>query len=135
MSIYQPTSSGSTNGPIRRRDDFQPKYGMRMASSTMSVCIIHVHDRSRTTSSSTPLEPLIKQSSRHQHSQQSHRHSIRPSATYGIYKTSPQNARETFLNYFLWANGPGPIAGSSMERPHGQTYQSDGICRGANFYV
>lgn len=29
---------------------------------------------------------------------------------------SPGSARETFLNYFFGQNGPGPIAGSSLER-------------------
>lgn len=29
------------------------------------------------------------------------------------------SARETFLNYFFGQNGPGPIAGSSVERAHG----------------
>jgi len=120
---YQPTSSGSTNGPMPDDDDDSSAedtghangvlHNERSVSST-------VHDRSRTTSSSTPTGTVVKQSSRHQHSQQSHRHSIGHPQPMESTKTSPQNARETFLNYFFGQNGPGPIAGSSMERPHGQ---------------
>lgn len=34
----------------------------------------------------------------------------------GSTSSSPSTARETFLNYFFGQNGPGPIAGSSVER-------------------
>lgn len=32
--------------------------------------------------------------------------------------SSPPTARETFLNYFFGQNGPGPIAGSNIDRNH-----------------
>jgi len=79
-----------------------------------------VHDRSRTATSAIPIGATGKQSSssRHHHSQ-SHRHSIAHSPPTGSTETSPATARETFLNYFFGQNGPGPIAGSSLERSHG----------------
>lgn len=46
----------------------------------------------------------------------------------GSTGSSPSTARETFLNYFFGQNGPGPIAGSSVERAqiaHG--HQGSGI--------
>ena len=32
--------------------------------------------------------------------------------------SSPNTARETFLNYFFGQNGPGPVGSSSLERSH-----------------
>jgi dynamin 1-like protein len=81
-----------------------------------------VHDRSRTSTTTAPAGTVSKQSSKHHHSQQSHRHSITHSQPVESTKGSPPNARETFLNYFFGQNGPGPIAGSSMERSHGSQH-------------
>ncbi|KIJ65433.1 hypothetical protein HYDPIDRAFT_27440 [Hydnomerulius pinastri MD-312] len=86
----------------------------RSVSSTL-------HDRARTAGSATPAagtssKPSSKQHHHPRHSSvlpqsQSHAQSAAPG-------TSPHTARETFLNYFFGQNGPGPIAGSSVERSH-----------------
>jgi dynamin 1-like protein len=118
----RPTSAGSTNGPTLEDDDDSsaedaggPNGVLHDGRSVSST----VHDRSRSTTSSTPTGIVSKQSSRHHNSQHSSRHSIAHSPPVESTKTSPQNARETFLNYFFGQNGPGPIAGSSIERSHG----------------
>lgn len=76
-----------------------------------------VHDRTRITGS----VPTAKASSSKPHPAQGPRHSSAHSqATQpGAPGTSPHSARETFLNYFFGQNGPGPIAGSTVERSHG----------------
>ncbi|KAG1808838.1 Dynamin central region-domain-containing protein [Suillus variegatus] len=82
----------------------------RSVSSTL-------HDRTRITGS----VPTAKASSSKPHPVQGPRHSSAHSqATQpGAPGTSPHSARETFLNYFFGQNGPGPIAGSTVERSHG----------------
>ncbi|KII86038.1 hypothetical protein PLICRDRAFT_56503 [Plicaturopsis crispa FD-325 SS-3] len=95
--------SSSVNGITPRSDG-------RSVSSTL-------HDRSRTVTAATQSGTLSK-ASKHQHLQhQHHRHST------GGHTQSSQSsgsgsgtARETFLNYFFGQNGPGPIAGSNMDR-------------------
>ncbi|KAG9224241.1 hypothetical protein CCMSSC00406_0004740 [Pleurotus cornucopiae] len=86
-----------------------------------------VHDRARTTGSTTPAQSIVSATtalnrSKHNHHHQSsshhppHRaHSAHPGGT----GTSPPSARETFLNYFFGQNGPGPLAASSSHQPHG----------------
>ncbi|KAF8957145.1 Dynamin central region-domain-containing protein [Flammula alnicola] len=126
-----------TNGIFPPRD-------ARSVSSTL-------HDRSRTTTSATTasttgaINTIVKRSSsktRSQHpshgGQQSS--SRQPSAfdrnvSGGHHAnmstgSSPPGgtARETFLNYFFGQNGPGPIAGSSVERaPHGHGHGNQSI--------
>ena len=119
--LYQPTSAGSINGPMHDDDDDSSAEdagganGVVVEGRSVSSTL---HDRSRTTTSSTAAGTVNKQS-RNRQSQQPHRHSIGHSQPVDSTKQSPQNARETFLNYFFGQNGPGPIAGSSMERSHG----------------
>lgn len=81
----------------------------RSVSSTL-------HDRTRVTGSA----PGAKASSSKPHPAQGPRHSSAHSqATQpGAPGTSPHSARETFLNYFFGQNGPGPIAGSTVDRSH-----------------
>ncbi|KAG2065445.1 hypothetical protein BDR04DRAFT_1174606 [Suillus decipiens] len=76
-----------------------------------------VHDRTRVTGSPAPT---AKASSSKPHPAQGHRHSSAHSqvAQPGAPGTSPHSARETFLNYFFGQNGPGPIAGSTVDRLH-----------------
>lgn len=81
----------------------------RSVSSTL-------HDRARTTgtavSTATSATSTKARHPRHSsvHPPSSHSHPITAPGT------SPQTARETFLNYFFGQNGPGPLAGSSVER-------------------
>ncbi|KAG6334899.1 hypothetical protein ID866_4193 [Astraeus odoratus] len=80
----------------------------RSVSSTL-------HDRSRPTSSTVPAATSSGKTKHPRHSSvlpTSHSHG--PAAP----GTSPHTARETFLNYFFGQNGPGPLAGSSVERSH-----------------
>ena|ERR1700722_977551 len=87
----------STNGIVSTRDG-------RSVSST-------VHDRSAS------AVPISKPSSRRQPRHPRRPHSAqRASGSTGGSGTSPPTARETFLNYFFGQSGPGPIAGTSLER-------------------
>lgn len=120
----QPVSVTSVNGASSVEEDnddlsaddtigangFTSRDG-RSVSSTL-------HDRSRTTTSTTSVSG---KSSKHQHS--SHRHSIATSQQSNDSGTSPPSARETFLNYFFGQNGPGPMSGSSVEAAHGHHHQ------------
>jgi len=121
----QPASAGSTNGPTPEDDDDSSSEDVGGANGVLrdgrSVSST-VHDRSRPSTTAPPTGTVSKQSSRHQHLQHSHRHSIAHVQPVESTKGSPPNARETFLNYFFGQNGPGPIAGSSMERSHGSQH-------------
>ncbi|KAF8888072.1 Dynamin central region-domain-containing protein [Infundibulicybe gibba] len=99
-----------------------PSRDGRSVSSTL-------HDRSRTTTSAAPPPAITmgmgtvskhRSSSKRPHSQQTHPH--RPHSVTGHTQAgtsgSPPSARETFLAYFFGQNGPGPIAGSSVDRFH-----------------
>lgn len=64
-----------------------------------------------------------RSSSKSQHHRASHPQQQRPHSSVGghnasisISSSSPGSARETFLTYFFGQNGPGPIAGSSIDR-------------------
>ena len=84
----------------------------RSVSSTL-------HDRARATGSSPVAGTSAKSSSKGHHGP---RHSsVLPSTQShsqpNISGASPHTAKETFLNYFFGQNGPGPVGGSSLERP------------------
>jgi len=51
----------------------------------------------------------------------------RPAAFASSTNDSSSSARETFLNYFFGQNGPGPIAGSSLDRSHAAGSSETGI--------
>ncbi|KAJ3567032.1 hypothetical protein NP233_g6625 [Leucocoprinus birnbaumii] len=96
------------------------------------------HDRSRTTGSlpsSTAISSSSNPTTHNTHSTSSksrhHRHSQghqRPSsALAGGTSGSPPSARETFLNYFFGQNGPGPIAGSSLDRSYAVGASESGV--------
>ncbi|KAF9233858.1 dynamin protein dnm1 [Melanogaster broomeanus] len=75
-----------------------------------------VHDRSRTTGSTIAAGTSPKSSSKLHHGP---RHSsVLPPPQSHAQSGAPGTARETFLGYFFGPNGPGPIAGSSVERSH-----------------
>ncbi|KAL6301726.1 Dynamin central region-domain-containing protein [Sparassis latifolia] len=78
-----------------------------------------VHDRARTTAATVsvttaPRRPSSPAPKGHHH------HTLRHSSgtQNGVPRTSTQSGttKETFLNYFFGQNGPGPLAGSSIER-------------------
>ncbi|KAJ7089740.1 Dynamin central region-domain-containing protein [Mycena belliarum] len=86
---------------------FPPRGDSRSVSAT-------IHDRTRTSTGSTPtlVTNQVAVPSRKSMNQQ------RPhSAMAQTHRGSPPSARETFLNYFFGQNGPGPIAGSSAGNP------------------
>lgn len=121
--MSQPASAEPINGARSPEDDedsaeeFAGSNGIT-ARDSRSVSST-VHDRSRPHASAaqamaTGMGTISKQASRHRHSQPHPRpHSAHPQPG-----SSPPTARETFLNYFFGQNGPGPIAGSSLERSH-----------------
>ncbi|PSS03327.1 hypothetical protein EW026_g5003 [Hermanssonia centrifuga] len=93
---------GSVNGiPLTRGND------ARSVSST-------VHDRSRSTPSgpssahNTIRRPSSPKAPRHHHNNNNNR-----DAHAQVGSTA---AKETFLNYFFGQNGPGPLAGASVDR-------------------
>ncbi|KAG6865649.1 hypothetical protein C0991_000568 [Blastosporella zonata] len=108
---------------ISSEDSIFPPRDARSVSST-------VHDRSRSSISSSTTTPMgmgtvaKRSSSRHRQSQPQSQNNRerdhRPQPGFGgptpNGSGSSPTARETFLNYFFGQNGPGPIAGSSVER-------------------
>jgi len=138
------------NGP---NGIFPPRDG-RSVSSTL-------HDRSRTTGTTASttttamgmnVNTAAKRSSsksRMQRNAQQIPTSSRPSSAFdrvsGQHASSMStgssppggSARETFLNYFFGQNGPGPIAGSSVERAghHGQGSHGHGHAIGSTEFV
>ncbi|KAG6816531.1 hypothetical protein H0H87_005393 [Tephrocybe sp. NHM501043] len=109
---------------------FPPRDG-RSVSST-------VHDRSRSSISASTTTPAMamgmgtvakRSSSRHRHqNQRDHRP---PQSGFGAGPVpngsgSSPTARETFLNYFFGQNGPGPIAGSSVDRSQHVVHSNPG---------
>uniref|UniRef100_A0A8H7XSY5 Dynamin protein dnm1 n=1 Tax=Psilocybe cubensis TaxID=181762 RepID=A0A8H7XSY5_PSICU len=144
-------SDDPINGP---NGIFPPRDG-RSVSSTL-------HDRSRTTISANGSsivggsQGIAKRSSsktrtgrsshggHQQHQNQQISSSSRPSSAFGGHNvgmnggSSPPSgsARETFLNYFFGQNGPGPLAGSSVDRVshgQGQGHHGHGITEPAPF--
>ncbi|KAH7910477.1 dynamin protein dnm1 [Hygrophoropsis aurantiaca] len=123
----RPVSTEPINGgPILDNDDdssVEEVIGVNGIPSrdTRSVSS-NLHDRLRTATSATPVGTLGKQSGSkiNGHHASSHRHSLASSHAQSqpVIGSSPHTARETFLNYFFGQNGPGPIAGSSVERSH-----------------
>ncbi|KAF8141396.1 Dynamin central region-domain-containing protein [Boletus edulis] len=90
-----------------------PSRDGRSVSSTL-------HDRARTTGSSSTTGTSTKSSSRTHHGPR-HSYVLPPTQSHTFPtgpSSSPHSARETFLNYFFGQNGPGPIGGSSLERSH-----------------
>lgn len=97
------------------------------------------HDRSRTAgsissavvNSSNPNSghAVGKRSSSNTRSSRPSQTHQRPSASaaHGSTNDSSSSARETFLNYFFGQNGPGPIAGSSLDRSHAAGTSETGI--------
>ncbi|KAI6023353.1 Dynamin central region-domain-containing protein [Pisolithus marmoratus] len=75
-----------------------------------------LHDRSRTAGSAITAANTSGKTKHPRHS------SVLPSSSHphapALPGTSQHSARETFLNYFFGQNGPGPLAGSSVERSH-----------------
>lgn len=73
-----------------------------------------LHDRSRTTATSSASTLGKSSKSHHRHSDV---HSHRPSSANTQPGTSPGSAKETFLNYFFGQNGPGPMSETTFDRP------------------
>jgi len=94
------------------------------------------HDRSRPAGSMSSVVNSSNQNNAHavgkrsssktRSSRPSQAHQ-RPSALAGSTGDSSSSARETFLNYFFGQNGPGPIAGSSLDRSHAAGSSETGI--------
>lgn len=92
---------------------FPPREGTgRSVSSSLH------HDRTSTSSDTATLRKpsAPSSSSRHPHHRTPHRPHSAMAHSNTAHEGSPPTARETFLNYFFGQNGPGPIAGSSLDR-------------------
>ncbi|KAI0047146.1 hypothetical protein FA95DRAFT_1492947 [Auriscalpium vulgare] len=87
-----------------------PARDARSVSSTL-------HDRTRPSVSAAIAgsKSPKAQYQNHHPEHRSHRHS----SAHAAPGTSPPTTRETFLNYFFGQNGPGPIAGASIDRANG----------------
>ncbi|OJT13682.1 Dynamin-related protein DNM1 [Trametes pubescens] len=120
----QPSHAESVNGAASQDDEDESNeepsangISGRDARSVSST----VHDRSRGAASAPPTAPGGVNSSHRHHSPTAHRHSSRhASGSSGAQGTMTHNAngtaKETFLNYFFGQNGPGPLAGSTVDR-------------------
>lgn len=142
QALPHPTSTEPPNGhitPAEHNDEdlsddnnianslFPPREGRTVSGAQ--------HDRSRTTTGSVSSAIAINASSTGRRSlsktrprtSQPHQ---RPSSALGIssgVSGSPPSTRETFLNYFFGHNGPGPIAGSSLEKSNAIGASDSGI--------
>ncbi|KAG6917098.1 hypothetical protein DXG01_003918 [Tephrocybe rancida] len=127
VNVHSPEDEDETSS----EDSIFPPRDSRSVSST-------VHDRSRSSiSASTTTSAMAmgmgtvtkRSSSRHRHHTQTQRNQPQPQSAFGGPQPngsgSSPTARETFLNYFFGQNGPGPIAGSSVERNHHTTGQNN----------
>ncbi|EMD39365.1 hypothetical protein CERSUDRAFT_134404 [Gelatoporia subvermispora B] len=82
-----------------------PAKDARSVSST-------VHDRTRAAPTASASAGTIRRPS----SPRGHHHAARHASVGGPAGAAGGTAKETFLNYFFGQNGPGPLAGSSVER-------------------
>ncbi|CDO69709.1 hypothetical protein BN946_scf184851.g97 [Trametes cinnabarina] len=121
----QPASSDSINGAPSQDDDDEstdePTLNGTSGRDARSVSST-IHDRSRAGAASAPpagAGTVGSSSHRHQSPRSHHHHSSRhvsgASGT-AIAGHTSGNAKETFLNYFFGQNGPGPLAGSTVDR-------------------
>lgn len=145
----RPTSAEPPNGRLTPNEDIDEELSDDTNTPTNSLfppresrSTSGSHDRSRTTGSissaiainSNPTNANAhaagrRSSSKTRPHRSSHAHQ-RPSSalgTTGGTSGSPPSARETFLNYFFGQNGPGPIAGSSLDRSHAVGTSESGI--------
>ncbi|KAG6808394.1 hypothetical protein H0H92_004284 [Tricholoma furcatifolium] len=118
-STEPPTSNGLSpedEDGTSSEDSIFPPRDSRSVSST-------VHDRSRSSISTSNTTPAMamgmgtvskRSSSRNRHNPRDNHRA--PSGPVPNGSGSSPTARETFLNYFFGQNGPGPIAGSSVDR-------------------
>ncbi|KIK99119.1 hypothetical protein PAXRUDRAFT_823073 [Paxillus rubicundulus Ve08.2h10] len=124
----RPISADATNGAPMPEDGDESSSeevtGVNGVSSRDGRSVSStLHDRVRTTGSTTAAGAPTKSSSKSHHGPR-HSSVLPPSQSHaqpGAPGTSPHTARETFLNYFFGQNGPGPIAGSSVERSNAGT--------------
>ncbi|KXN86212.1 Dynamin-related protein DNM1 [Leucoagaricus sp. SymC.cos] len=125
--------SDDTNAPSNTL--FPPREGRSISGS---------HDRTRTTgsisssialNSPNPINANVSTTTGRRSSSKTRHHRTipvhqRPSPAFGAtggISGSPPSARETFLNYFFGQNGPGPLAGSSLERSNAVGASGSGI--------
>ncbi|KAH9893600.1 Dynamin central region-domain-containing protein [Cubamyces lactineus] len=73
-------------------------------------------DRSRGAASAPPIAPGTVGSSSHRHHSPKGHHSSSRHVSGASNAPGSGTAKETFLNYFFGQNGPGPLAGSTVER-------------------
>ncbi|KAI9067912.1 hypothetical protein FKP32DRAFT_1643115 [Trametes sanguinea] len=119
----QPASAESINGvPSQEEDDEstdEPTLNGNSVRDARSVSST-IHDRSRAgAASAPPIGAGTVGSSSHRHqSPKGHHHSSRhvSGSTTAIAGHGSGTAKETFLNYFFGQNGPGPLAGSTVDR-------------------
>ncbi|KAI8985641.1 Dynamin central region-domain-containing protein [Trametes punicea] len=119
--LPRPASAESINGALSPEDDEEstdePTVNGTSGRDARSVSST-IHDRSRGAASAPPVAPGSVGSSSHRHqSPRAHHHSSRHVS--GSSAAAPHGsgtAKETFLNYFFGQNGPGPLAGSTVER-------------------
>ncbi|KAI0364548.1 hypothetical protein BV20DRAFT_955990 [Pilatotrama ljubarskyi] len=118
----QPVSTESLNGIASQEDDEESTddatvngVSGRDARSVSST----IHDRSRGAASAPPVAPGVAGSSHRHQSPKGHHHSSRHasgSSAVAAGSHGSGTAKETFLTYFFGQNGPGPLAGSTVER-------------------
>ncbi|KAJ8483221.1 hypothetical protein ONZ51_g4859 [Trametes cubensis] len=117
----QTASIESINGSPSQEDDDEstdePTLNGTSSRDARSVSSI-AQDRSRGAASAPPIAPgTVGSSSHRHHSPKGHHSSSRHvSGASNAPGHGSGTAKETFLNYFFGQNGPGPLAGSTVER-------------------
>ncbi|KAH9851979.1 Dynamin central region-domain-containing protein [Lenzites betulinus] len=118
----QPASAESVNGASWQDEEDEstdePSASSTAGRDARSVSST-VHDRSRAGATSAPPTAPGGAGSSNRH--QTHHHSSRHASGSGGAPGTHANgtAKETFLNYFFGQNGPGPLAGSTVDRANG----------------
>ncbi|PCH36453.1 hypothetical protein WOLCODRAFT_140459 [Wolfiporia cocos MD-104 SS10] len=116
----RPSSVASVNGVTSQEDEEETSEEVNGITGvaprdTRSVSST-VHERSRTIGAAAGEALNGSRRPASPKPQQHHHHTIRPHSHSQGQAGAPGTAKETFLNYFFGQNGPGPLAGASVER-------------------
>lgn len=115
-SLFPPREGRSASGSHHDR--------ARTTGSISSA--IAINSTNPNTASASSGRRSLSKTRQHRNSQ-THQRPTPALGTNGGTSGSPPSARETFLNYFFGQNGPGPIAGSSLERSNAAGTSDSGI--------
>ncbi|KAI6130208.1 dynamin protein dnm1 [Pisolithus thermaeus] len=113
-----PIPGGITHGEGDESSNEDPVVANGISMRDGRSVSANLHDRSRTAGSAITAASTSGKAKHPRHSSVLPPSSSHPHASAVPGTSPPHSARETFLNYFFGQNGPGPLAGSSVERSH-----------------